>query len=113
MIYKKHKFKGRELLECLKRIKLKTVDAGDIIQKDGEVTDSFTIVIDGQCSRHLSMMSRVGKAMQEKFIRSATSRILDDDYPKYMSREINRIDDMDFSPNTMLKDIKKTISSEK
>ena len=59
------------------------------------------------------MMSRVGKAMQEKFIRSATSRILDDDYPKYMNREINRIDDMDFSPNTMLKDIKKTISSEK
>ena len=35
LIMKVQKFKGRELLECLKRITLKTAFAGDLLQHDG------------------------------------------------------------------------------
>ena len=52
---RKHKFKGRELLECLKRIQLKTAVAGDLLTQEGQKLEGFQIIVDGQCSRHMSM----------------------------------------------------------
>ena len=42
-------------------------------------------------------------------LRSQTKVLLDDDYPKYMDRKIQRLDSMDFSPNSMMKDIQNAI----
>ena len=64
-----HKFKGRELLECLKRITLKTAHAGDLLTNDGEEMQGFYIILSGQCSRHLSYRSALGKALRKKFAR--------------------------------------------
>lgn len=47
MLFKKHKFKGRELLECLKRLKLKTASAGEQLTKDGEELKGFYIILQG------------------------------------------------------------------
>ena len=57
LIMKVQKFKGRELLECLKRITLKTAFAGDLLQHDGQDMQGFYIILSGQCSKHLSVKS--------------------------------------------------------
>lgn len=106
---KKHKFKGRELLECLKRMQLKTVHAGDLLAKDGQELEGFSIIVDGQCSRHLSLISTLGKAFRAKILKSTTSKVLDDDYPKYFDRKIRRLDSMDFSREGMINDIQEAI----
>jgi len=51
-----------------------------------------------------------GRAIREKVLRSQTKVLLDDDYPKYMDRKIKRLDSMDFSPSSMMKDIQKAIA---
>ena len=106
---KKHKFKGRELLECLKRMSLKTVHAGELLTEDGKDLDDFSIIIDGQCSRHMSMLSSLGKAFRAKILKSTTRKVLDDDYPGYFDRKIRRLDSMDFSQEAMISDIQSAI----
>lgn len=54
MLMKRHKFKGRELVECLKRFTVKTVDAGDIIVQEGDEAKGFYIVVNGQLSKHFT-----------------------------------------------------------
>ena len=44
---KKHKFKGKELVDILKRFTVKTVSAGDVIVKDGDNLEGFFIVLNG------------------------------------------------------------------
>ena len=61
MLMRKHKFKGRELLECLKRLQLKSYTAGKHIVSDSKELEGFHIIIDGQCSKHLGTAGRVGK----------------------------------------------------
>ena len=106
---RKHKFKGREILECLKRIQLKTAIAGDLLTQEGQKLEGFQIIVDGQCSRHMSMSAQIGKAIKQKYLPQAEKVALDDDYPLYLDREIRRLDSMDFSPKKMLKDINKAI----
>jgi len=106
---RKHKFKGRELLEILKRMQIKTATAGEKLVFDGENLEGFYIIIDGQCSRHMSLASQVGKCVKQKIMRSATRVALDDEYPKYLNRKIERLDSMDFSVNAMLENIGEAI----
>lgn len=61
MLMKRHKFKGRELIECLKRFTVKTVDAGDILVRDEEQTKGFYIVVNGQLSKHFSLSCKAGE----------------------------------------------------
>ena len=68
MLMKKFKFKGRELVECLKRMTLKTVKAGDILMNDSQVMEGFFIIINGRCSRHHSIMSAMHKAFKGRLL---------------------------------------------
>ena len=54
MLMRKHKFKGRELLEAVKRLQLRTWPAGKLVTEDGKPHKGFHIIIDGQCSKHNS-----------------------------------------------------------
>ena len=51
-LQKKYKFEGREFIECLKRLQLKQVKVGDIIQEEGKEANGFFIIIQGSCSQH-------------------------------------------------------------
>ena len=103
---KKHKFKGRELVECLKRLTLLTVNAGDILVREGEPSQGFYIIVNGQLSKHFTLKGKVGQAMKDRVRRvSAVDLVMDENYPRYMNRQVRRIDSMDFSPDAMLKDI--------
>ena len=112
MLMRKHKFKGRELLECLKRIQLRTFTAGELIVRDSKELEGFHIILDGQCSKHVGLAGRLGKAIKEKIYHSATQKVLDDEYPRFLARKVNRLDSMDFSPVTMLRDINEAIGKE-
>ena len=52
-LQKKHKFSGRELNECLKRLQLKTAKVGEILQEHGKAQNGFYIIIQGSCSKHM------------------------------------------------------------
>lgn len=110
---RKHKFKGRELLECLKRIQLKSYTAGTHIVTDCNELEGFHILIDGQCSKHVGVAGRVGKVIKDRIFHSATQKLLDDEYPRFLHRKIERLDSMDFSPVTMLRDIKEALVKER
>lgn len=66
MLMKRHKFKGRELVECLKRFTVKTVDAGDIIVQEGDEAKGFYIVVNGQLSKHFTFESKLGQVLKQK-----------------------------------------------
>lgn len=66
MLMKRHKFKGRELVECLKRFTVKTVDAGDIIVQEGDEAKGFYIVVNGQLSKHFTFKSKLGQVLKQK-----------------------------------------------
>ena len=55
----------------------------------------------------------MGKAIKDRIFHSATQKILDDEYPRFLHRKIERLDSMDFSPVTMLRDIKEALDREK
>ena len=58
-LQKKHKFTGRELTECLKRLQLKIFKVGDILQHDGDITRGYSIIIQGTCSKHFPSLDNV------------------------------------------------------
>ena len=58
-LQKKHKFTGRELTECLKRLQFKIAKVGDILQHDGDITRGYSIIIQGSCSKHFPCVDDV------------------------------------------------------
>ena len=83
MLNRRHKFKPRELLECLKRITLKKVQVGEILTNHGEQLDGFSIIVAGQCSRHLTEEGKEAKELKLKMINRSSTRtsLLQDELP--------------------------------
>lgn len=105
---RKHKFKGRELTECLKRIGLKKVSVGEKLAEDGQDLEGFYIILAGKCSRHFTEDEMIAKRVEKQRLikRSSTNKmLLEDEMPRFMNLKMKKLDSMDFSPGAMLHNI--------
>lgn len=95
-------------------MQLKTVNAGDILMEENDSARGFHVVINGQLSKHFTLKGRIGHGLKQKVKRTSTlTMIMDENYPKYMNRKLQRLDSMDFSPTAMFKDIQKALKKNK
>ena len=107
---KKHKFKGKELLEVVKRLQLRTMPAGSLIIEEGKPAEGFSIIVEGQCSKHVGAKSRQQTGIKDKFLRTFTKASAEESCPRYMKHaKVERVDSMAFSPTEIKNNIGKVM----
>lgn len=112
MLMKKHKLKGKELLEVVKRLQLQTKPAGALLMEEGKPPEGFSIIVEGTCSKHVGLKGRFGKAIREKIFRSTTKAFNSDACPRFRRhKKIERIDSMDYNADSIKFNIGNVIES--
>ena len=79
---------------------------GELLTKDGEPLFGYYIILQGQCSQHLSVTGQLGKAMLKFIMKSAAMVSLEKSYPKYLDRKVSekfeRLNSMNFNSRMMV-----------